>query len=117
MVFDALADAIRRESNQAVCHWFGVTAQTVSRWRNLLGEKTTPGTSRLRREYCFEPVSESHLARGTRPPRAGRPWTAAEDEAVRTMTPWKAAIACKRTLSAVNHRRHELMIKPGERPQ
>src|SRR5439155_9305742 len=28
IVFDALADAVRRESNQAVCHWRGITPQT-----------------------------------------------------------------------------------------
>ena len=34
IVFGELAEAVRRESNQAVCYWFGVTPpQTVSKWR------------------------------------------------------------------------------------
>jgi hypothetical protein len=33
----ALVEAVRRESAQAVAYWFGVTAQTVTRWRKALG--------------------------------------------------------------------------------
>jgi hypothetical protein len=33
VVFKDLAKAVRRESNIAVAHWFGVTAQTVTVWR------------------------------------------------------------------------------------
>jgi hypothetical protein len=33
ILYGDLADAVRRESNQAVCYWFGVSAQTVSKWR------------------------------------------------------------------------------------
>ena len=36
IVYGGLADAIRRESNQAVCHWWGITPQTVSKWRKVL---------------------------------------------------------------------------------
>jgi transposase-like protein len=39
------ADAIRRESNQAVAYWFGVSDQTVSKWRKALGVDMT-GTAR-----------------------------------------------------------------------
>src|SRR5215211_7931672 len=43
-----LERAVRAESNQAVCHWFGVTPQTVSKWRTALGVGlTNPGTHRL----------------------------------------------------------------------
>jgi hypothetical protein len=56
VVFGGLTDAIRRESNQAVCYWFGVTPQTVSKWRKLLGiGLTNPGTYRLRSDYSNEP--------------------------------------------------------------
>jgi hypothetical protein len=56
VVFGGLADAIRRESNQAVCFWFGVTPQTVSKWRKLLGiGLANPGTHRLRSDYGNEP--------------------------------------------------------------
>ena len=36
IVYGGLADAIRRESNQAVCHWWGITPQTVTKWRKAL---------------------------------------------------------------------------------
>src|SRR5690349_4120338 len=37
VLFADLAKAIRRESNQAVAHWWGVTPQTVTIWRKALG--------------------------------------------------------------------------------
>jgi hypothetical protein len=56
IVYGGLADAIRRESNQAVCYWFGVSAQTVGKWRKTLGVGlTNDGTHRLRSEYQVEP--------------------------------------------------------------
>ena len=169
IVCGALAEAVRRESNQAVCYWWGVTPQTVSKWRKLLGVgATTDGTSRLRSEYCHEPVmdearkkawakakdpvrrekiaaakrgrrrprsvirkmiqaktgtkasdetrrkmSDSHKARGTRPPKAERAWTAEEDDAVKTMSPIKAAMRCRRTLQAIYSRRSVLGIRDG----
>ena len=36
IVYGGLADAIRQESNQAVCHWWGITPQTVTKWRKAL---------------------------------------------------------------------------------
>lgn len=57
IVYKDLAKALRRESNQAICHWWGITPQTVSKWRKLLGiERATPGTFRLQSEYAFEPA-------------------------------------------------------------
>ena len=59
IVFGTLAEAVRRESNQAKCHWWGVTPQTVSKWRKFLGvDATTDGTSKLRSEYCREPIMD-----------------------------------------------------------
>jgi hypothetical protein len=53
VVYKGLAKAIRRESNQAVCHSWGVTPQTVSKWRKILSvPRATPGTSRLHRTYA-----------------------------------------------------------------
>jgi hypothetical protein len=55
-VYKGLAKAIRRESTQAVCHWWGITPQTVSKWRKSLGVGiATQGTSRLHSEYTKEP--------------------------------------------------------------
>jgi hypothetical protein len=51
VVFKDLAKAVRRESNQAVAYWWGVTPQTVSKWRKALGVGiATEGTSQLHRE-------------------------------------------------------------------
>jgi hypothetical protein len=50
-------------------------------------------------------MSEAHKRRGTRPPAAGRPWTATEDEAIRTLPPAAAAVRTGRTLEAVYSRR------------
>jgi hypothetical protein len=167
VVSGSLADAVRRESRQAVAHWWGVSGQTVTKWRKALGVPVTnEGTHRLRSEYfgedwaadarrkahakngdpgrrakiaaslrgkprpwkVIERVIESHTgshhtpearakmsgahkARGTRPPTAGRVWTAEEDELVRTLPPRRAAIATKRTLGAVYSRRSLLSAR------
>lgn len=43
-----LERAVRLESNLAVCYWFGITPQTVSKWRKLLGvPRMTEGTKKL----------------------------------------------------------------------
>jgi hypothetical protein len=56
-VCGALADAVRRESAQAVAYWWGVTAQTVMRWRKALDVgPTTEGTHQLRSDYALEPA-------------------------------------------------------------
>ena len=48
IVYKDLAKAIRRESNQAVAHWWGVDPQTVSKWRRILSvQRVTEGTGRL----------------------------------------------------------------------
>src|SRR4051812_2384025 len=49
VVTGGLARAVRRESNAAVCYWWGVTGQTVSKWRRALGVgPVTEGTHQLR---------------------------------------------------------------------
>jgi hypothetical protein len=49
VLFADLARAVRKEANAAVCHWWGVTPQTVTKWRKALGVgAVTAGTSRLR---------------------------------------------------------------------
>ena len=58
IVFGGLADAVRRESAIAICYWWGVTGQTVTKWRKALGVPVTnEGTHRLRSEYTDEPWS------------------------------------------------------------
>ena len=56
VVYKGLARAVRRESEQAICHWWGVRTTTVWKWRKALGiGPITEGTSRLYREYTKEP--------------------------------------------------------------
>ena len=48
MLCGELVMAIKRESNIAICHWWGVTAQTVSGWRKAFDvPRTNEGTARL----------------------------------------------------------------------
>jgi len=50
-----LVKAVRRESAEAVAHWFGVSAQTVCIWRNAVGvEQNNAGTIKLRRRLAPE---------------------------------------------------------------
>jgi hypothetical protein len=165
VVYKGLAKALRRESNQAVSHWWGVDVQTVSKWRRLLGVGiATEGTSRLHREniqqsgeamralgvlkardtqrrrkiadarrgkprppHEVEPMhdawrgshhseesrrkmSKAHKKRGTMVPGT-IPWTAEEDELVKTLPGAGAAKKTGRSLSAVYRRRHRLKIR------
>jgi len=72
VVYGALAEAVRRESNQAVAHWFGVTPGKVSAWRRALGVgPTTAGTSDLGWGYGAGDWFAAARAKG-----ATTPWTA-----------------------------------------
>lgn len=171
VLFGALARAVRRESNQAVAHWWGASGQTVTAWRKALGVPlTTEGTSKLRSVHFHEPwareaqkkavakardpdrrekiaaarrgkprpahviealrqshlgkplsaatrrkMSEAHKQRKSWPPAAGRPWTAEEDELVRTLRIAEAAKQTGRTVSAVKGRRNKLRVPDGRR--
>jgi hypothetical protein len=57
VIYKGLAKALRTESATAICYWWGVTAQTVSKWRNLLGvdRSSIPGETLLRKEAVHEP--------------------------------------------------------------
>jgi hypothetical protein len=59
--------------------------------------------------------SESHRRLGTRPPKAGRAWTAAEDKLLRTLAAAEVARRTGRRLQAVYDRRHELRLPDGRR--
>jgi hypothetical protein len=64
-VYKDLARAVRRESAQAIAHWWGVSVQTVSKWRKVLGvEQNNTGTRRLRQEYAFEPGQTAGRLKG-----------------------------------------------------
>ena len=50
-----LVDAVKRESEAAVMHWWGVSDSTVRKWRRALGvPRMTPGTIRLHRKWAPE---------------------------------------------------------------
>ena len=52
VVYAGLADAVRKEANITVCHWWGITPQTVSKWRKSLEiGRVTEGTSALLRDH------------------------------------------------------------------
>jgi hypothetical protein len=54
-----LVQAVRRESNQAVAHWWGVADKTVSKWRKALDvPRFNEGTLRLSAEYFAEHIPE-----------------------------------------------------------
>jgi hypothetical protein len=56
VVYGRLADAVRRESNQAVAYWWGVTPQTVTKWRKALDvPRANEGTHRLHHDVALEP--------------------------------------------------------------
>lgn len=158
-----LAEAVRRETNRAVCYWWGVTPQTVSKWRKALGVKNTEATTRWRTMFgksakmrkaitamaakARDPKRRAKIAaakRGKpRPPgmmeslqqanigrkhtkaaranmsashkkreRRGRmdlqPWTDAQNDLVRTLSPIQAATKTGRTLAAIYMQRHKL---------
>jgi hypothetical protein len=44
VLYRDLARAVRRETNRAVCHHWGVSRFSVSKWRKALGVKQTEGT-------------------------------------------------------------------------
>jgi hypothetical protein len=58
VVYRGLALALRRESEQAICHWFGVSPTTVWKWRTALGLAGTPteGTRRRLRALAARPA-------------------------------------------------------------
>ncbi len=59
-----MVDAIRKESASAVAHHFGVTAQTVTKWRKALGvDRQTPGTVDLQRRTVDQHFDEETQAK------------------------------------------------------
>jgi hypothetical protein len=54
ILYGALADAVRRESVEAIKFWFGVGNDTVWRWRKALGVGVTAGTSALLSRWAPE---------------------------------------------------------------
>ena len=56
VLYGSLARAVQHEANLAVAYWFGVTGQTVTKWRRALDvPRITDGQQRLMVEYGKEP--------------------------------------------------------------
>jgi hypothetical protein len=73
VLYGALAAAVRRESNQAVAHWFGVASSVVTRWRKALAvAELNAGSSRLWASVFRDPDRRGKIAearRGKKRPR------------------------------------------------
>lgn len=163
VVFAGLADAVRKEANLAVSHWFGLTPQTVTKWRKALDvPPITLGTEALMRDHVtpkrkramrkargpsyrdpernekirqarlgkprpkrvIAALRKSHIGskwtpeqrqkvretRKRKNPRSYDPWTAEEDEMVRTMPILKVAELTGRPHVVVERSRVELGV-------
>jgi hypothetical protein len=125
IVYKGLAKALRRESNQAIAHWWGVDPQTVSKWRRLLGvPRATEGTSRLHSEYDKEPwavAARANAHRKARDPercrkiaeaRRGKPRPPHVIEAIRKIHLGKNLSAETRQRMSEAHKRRGTLV-PG----
>jgi hypothetical protein len=74
-------------------------------WAASRGKRLSPETRRR--------MSEAHEQRGTRPPKAGRPWTDEEDRLIRTLTAHEVSQRTGRSLKAVYLRRRALALPDG----
>jgi hypothetical protein len=64
VVYKDLAKAVRRESEQAICHWWNVCPTCVWKWRRaLVVGIVNEGTRRLFRDYTKEPWAIEALAK------------------------------------------------------
>ena len=64
ILYGSLADAVRRESAQAVGFWWGVGTDTVWKWRVALGvERQTEGTEDLQRRWAPETINTEEAKR------------------------------------------------------
>ena len=77
VMFRDLAKALKKESATAICHWWGITEQTVTVWRKKLGISSgTLGSRKLRSAYGSHPefrhVLEAAQAKLKDPARAAK---------------------------------------------
>jgi hypothetical protein len=123
VVFGALAEAVRRESNLAVAYWWGVTSQTVTVWRKALGVgPVNPGTSARRRAAAALTV-QSERGRAARAAKDRDPARVAKIAEARRGHPRPphvlAALEAGRALSQTpeaNRKRSESHKRRGTRP-
>jgi hypothetical protein len=64
IVYKDLAKAVRRESELAICHWWGVCTTTVWKWRKALGVGfSNEGTHRLLHDNALQPAIVAAFAK------------------------------------------------------
>jgi len=81
-----LAKAVKQEAAIAICYWFGVTPQTVTKWRKALDvPETNEGTRRLRQDQFDEILPEPARAEARK--RANSPEAKAKKAAYRKGKP------------------------------
>jgi hypothetical protein len=102
LVNDVLLNAIKHESGAALMHWWGVSRNTVGRWRGVfgVGRKDNEGTHRL----VFGAIQATLDVRRSE----GRVWTEDEMALVGALPDSEVARRTGRTLNAVRLRRHLL---------
>jgi hypothetical protein len=171
VVYGALTRAIRSEPAIAVARAWGLTAQTITKWRKALGVPAmNQGSMKWCRERATLPIfvkfqrkgqaknrdparcakiaaarrgvprppevieamrranlgrrlsaehrrklSEASRRLGRRPPKAGRPWTKAEEALLRRLPAAEVVRLTGRTLTAVYSRRELLGLPDGRR--
>lgn len=145
VLFGALAEAVRRETALAVAYHWGVSPQTVTGWRKALGVgAVTDSTRAAKQEHFAEPWADearekahakaqdparrekiaagrrgrsrpAHVVDAMREGRGALPWTAEDDELVRTLPPAEAARRTGHPLRSVYRRRRALGLPDGRR--
>jgi hypothetical protein len=129
VVYRGLIRALRRESEQAVCQWWGVSPTTVWKWRKALGlaGKPTEGTVRRLRDLAARPAVVAGLRkaqdRADDPERnakisralTGRPKPPQVAEAVRRANRGKKASAETRRKMSEAQRRRQAFPVPRRR--
>jgi hypothetical protein len=69
IIYGQLAEAVRRESNQAFAFHWGITPQTVTKWRKALDvPRANEGTHRLHHDAPLSPASRQGGRRPARTP-------------------------------------------------
>jgi hypothetical protein len=129
LVDEELARAVRTESAAAVCCWWGVSQNTVKRWRRALGVTRTnnPGTRRLIRSvvsatlkamYGPEPAPGARVGPDGPKPRPRAVWSKEELALLGVVSDPEVSKRTGRSLAAVHVRRRNLGLPAvGEGPK
>ncbi len=106
LVDEALARAIKHESAAAVMHWWGVSRNTVRRWRGALG------VGRLDNEGSRRLIHRAIQTNMDTRPYDARLWTAEETGLVGALPDSEVARRTGRTRNAVTVKRRKLGRAP-----